>query len=61
VELIREHYGRKRALFVALLIVGVNFAMIVGDIVAVSDGFSIITVFPRSYFLALVGLRSGTS
>ena len=55
VELIREHYGRKRALFVALLIVGVNFAMIVGDIVAVSDGFSIITVFPRSYFLALVG------
>src|SRR5260370_23582891 len=53
VELIREHYGRKRALFVALLIVGVNFAMIVRDIVPVSDRFSIITVFPRSSFLAL--------
>lgn len=55
VELVREHYGKKKALFVALLIVGVNFAMIVGDIVAVSDSFSLITVFPRSYFLALVG------
>lgn len=55
VELVREHYGRKRALLIALLIVVVNFAMIVGDIVAVSDGFSLITVFPRMYFLAMVG------
>jgi Mn2+/Fe2+ NRAMP family transporter len=55
VELVREHYGRKRALLIALLIVAVNFAMIVGDIVAVSDGFSLITVFPRMYFLAMVG------
>jgi Mn2+/Fe2+ NRAMP family transporter len=55
VELVRRHYGRKIALSVALLIVAVNFAMIVGDIVAVSDGFSLITVFPRSYFLAIVG------
>jgi Mn2+/Fe2+ NRAMP family transporter len=55
VELIRRHYGKKIALFVALLIVAVNFAMIVGDLVAVSDSFSLITVFPRSYFLAIVG------
>src|SRR5215470_5976401 len=55
VELVRRNYGRKMALTVALLIVAVNFAMIVGDIVAVSDGFSLITVFPRSYFLAIVG------
>lgn len=54
VELVREHYGRKMALLIALLIVVVNFAMIVGDIVAVSDGFSLITVFPRIYFLAMV-------
>src|SRR5215472_16306927 len=54
VELVREHYGRKRALLIALLIVAVNFAMIVGDIVAVRDGFSLITVFPRMYFLAMV-------
>src|SRR5579864_4213611 len=55
VELVREHYGKYTALTIALLIVAVNFTMIVGDIVAVSDGFSLITVFPRSYFLAIVG------
>jgi Mn2+/Fe2+ NRAMP family transporter len=54
VELVRNQYGKKIALAIALLIVGVNFAMIVGDIVAVSDGFSLITAFPRVYFLALV-------
>src|SRR5690348_7099880 len=31
VELIREQYGRKSAMVIALLIVGVNMAMIVGD------------------------------
>jgi Mn2+/Fe2+ NRAMP family transporter len=55
VALVRDHYGRKWALAIALLIAGVNFTMIVGDIVAVSDSFSLITVFPRSYFLAIVG------
>ncbi len=55
VELVREHYGRRRALAIALLIVAVNFAMIVGDLVAVSDGMSLLTALPRSYFLALVG------
>jgi Mn2+/Fe2+ NRAMP family transporter len=55
VELVRENYGTKLALLIALLIVAVNFAMIVGDLVAVSDGFSLITVFPRMYFLAMVG------
>src|SRR5215469_15107801 len=54
VELVRTQYGKRIALAIALLIVGVNFAMIVGDIVAVSDGFSLITAFPRVYFLALV-------
>src|SRR5215467_2575156 len=55
VELIRQNYGKYTALTIALLIVAVNFTMIIGDIVAVSDGFSLITVFPRSYFLAIVG------
>ncbi|HEY6308434.1 MAG TPA: divalent metal cation transporter [Candidatus Angelobacter sp.] len=55
VELVREHYGKNKALVVALLIVAVNFTMIVGDLVAVTDGFSLITVFPRAYFLALTG------
>ena len=55
VELIRERYGRRLAVSVAILVVMVNLAMIVGDIVAVSDGFSLITIFPRSYFLAVIG------
>lgn len=55
VELVREQYGKRLSLVIALLIVVVNFMMIVGDIVAVSDSFSLITVFPRVYFLAIVG------
>src|SRR5215471_4534152 len=55
IQLIREHYGQKTAIVIALLVVAVNLTMIVGDIVAVSDGFSLITVFPRVYFLAVVG------
>src|SRR5579864_829515 len=55
VELVRLHYGRATALTIALLIVAVNFTMIAGDLVAVSDGLSLITVFPRSYFLVIVG------
>src|SRR5579859_2163793 len=55
IELIRENYSRKTALAIAALIAVVNLAMIVGDIVAVSDGFSLITLAPRSFFLAIVG------
>jgi Mn2+/Fe2+ NRAMP family transporter len=55
VELIRENYSRRWALVIALLIAAVNLAMIIGDIVAVSDGFSLITIAPRSFFLAIVG------
>lgn len=55
VELIREQYGRKVALFIALMIVVVNLMMIVGDIVAVSDSFSLLTMSPRLFFLAIVG------
>src|ERR1051326_6193560 len=55
VELIREQYGRKWSLLIALLIVVVNMAMIVGDIVAVSDSCSLLTMSPRLFFLAIVG------
>src|SRR5215470_15084765 len=55
IQLIREHYGKKTATVIALLVVVVNLTMIVGDIVAVSDSFSLITAFPRVYFLALIG------
>src|ERR1700747_3582431 len=43
VELIRENHGKKVAMGIALLIVVVNLTMIIGDIVAVSDGISLIT------------------
>lgn len=55
IQLIREHHGKKTAASIALLVVAVNLAMIIGDIVAVSDSFSLITQFPRVYFLALIG------
>lgn len=55
IQLIREHYGRKTAITMAVLVVAVNLTMIVGDIVAVSDGFSLIAVVPRVYFLAAIG------
>src|ERR1700743_719340 len=55
VELIREQYGRPIAMVMALMIGGVNLAMIVGDIVAVSDSFSLLTMSPRLFFLAIVG------
>src|SRR5215471_13241490 len=38
IQLIREHYGKKAAIVIAMLVVAVNLTMIVGDIVAVSEG-----------------------
>lgn len=55
IQLVREGYGQKTAVVIAALIVAVNLAMIVGDIVAVGDSVSLITSFPRVYFLGLVG------
>lgn len=55
VQLVREHYSARTALIMALLIAAVNMAMIVGDIVAVSDSFALITISPRIFFLAIVG------
>jgi len=55
IELIRELYGRWKAMIIALLIVVVNMTMIVGDIVAVSDGCSLLTGLPRFYFFGAIG------
>lgn len=55
IQLIRENYGTKTAITIAMLVVAVNLTMIVGDIVAVGDSFSLITESPRVYFLGLVG------
>lgn len=52
VDLLRGHYGRAIAMACAGLIVVINMAMIVADLMAVSDAFSIIIQLPRMYFIA---------
>ncbi len=51
VELVREQYGQNTALALALGVFAVNFAMIIGDLVAVSDALSIVTNQWRAFFL----------
>lgn len=52
VHLLRENYGRKVALACASLVVVINLAMIVADLMAVSDAFSIILGQTRMLFVA---------
>jgi Mn2+/Fe2+ NRAMP family transporter len=52
VDLLRTNYGQIIALLCALLVVAINMAMIVADLMAVTDAFSIIMELPRSYFVA---------
>ncbi len=52
VDLLRENYGRWTALGCALTVVLINMAMIVADLMAISDGFSIILVQQRFFFVA---------
>ena len=54
VQLIRDHYGKLPAIVMAAAMVAVNMAMIIADLRAVSDAFSIITRLPYIYFLAPV-------
>ena len=54
VDLLRENYGKKLAMLCALIIVIINMAMIIADLMAVSDGMSIILLQKRSFFVAAV-------
>lgn len=51
VELVRAQYGRKMALTLAAGVFAVNFVMIIGDLVAVSDALAIVTDQWRAFFL----------
>src|SRR5512140_3338653 len=42
VDLLREHYGKKTALLCAAAIILINIAMMIADLMAVSDALSII-------------------
>ncbi|HEX5432902.1 MAG TPA: divalent metal cation transporter [Candidatus Angelobacter sp.] len=55
IDLVREYHGQKQATGIAVLIVIVNMAMIIGDIVAVADSCSLVTDLPRVYFLTAIG------
>ena len=52
VDLLRNNYGRSVAVACAAVVVAINMAMIVADLMAVTDAFSIITEMPRMYFIA---------
>ena len=54
VRLIREHFGVRVAATIALMVVSVNVLMIIADIMAVSDAFSILVHQPRRYFPAAI-------
>ena len=54
VDLLRENYGRHLAAVCAVTIVAINMAMIIADLMAVSDGMSIILLQKRSFFVAAV-------
>lgn len=54
VDLLREHYGRRVAFLCAGLVILINMAMIIADLMAVSDGLSIILGHRRIYFVAAV-------
>ncbi len=54
VDLVRENYGVTIALVCAGVIIAINMAMIVADLMAVSDALSIILSVPRTYFVAAV-------
>lgn len=51
-ELVRDNYGRKIALTGAILTILINLAVVIADLMAVTDAFSILTSQPRIYFVA---------
>ena len=52
VELTREQFGKSAGFALAFGIVIVNFAMLIGDLVAISDSLSVIMDQSRLFFLA---------
>jgi Mn2+/Fe2+ NRAMP family transporter len=54
IQLVRLHFGRRFAIALAMMIAAVNVLMIIADVMAVSDGLSIVLQQPRIFFPALV-------
>jgi Mn2+/Fe2+ NRAMP family transporter len=53
-DLLRSNYGKRLAIGAACLTILVNAAVVVADMMAVSDAFSVITGLPRSFFVAAI-------
>ncbi len=53
-DLVRSHYGRRLAMIGAALTIVVNLAVVIADLMAVSDAFSIILSQQRAYFVAAI-------
>lgn len=51
-DLLRSHYGRAVAVGCAAIVLVINMAMIVADLMAVTDAFSILMQLPRMFFIA---------
>ena len=51
-DLVRENYGRYWAIGLTVVTIVINMAVIIADMMAVSDAFSIVLRLPRSYFVA---------
>jgi Mn2+/Fe2+ NRAMP family transporter len=54
IALLRRQFGRRVAISLAAMVVAVNVLMIVADVMAVSDGLSIVLQQPRIFFPAFV-------
>jgi Mn2+/Fe2+ NRAMP family transporter len=54
IQLLRQQFGRRVAVSLALMVVAVNVLMIVADVMAVSDGLSIVLQQPRVFFPTVV-------
>jgi Mn2+/Fe2+ NRAMP family transporter len=52
-DLVRDHYGRNWAMAGALLTIVTNMAVIVADLMAVTEGLSIVLNQPRMFFVAV--------
>ena len=53
-DLLRVHYGKRVAISAASVLIVINMAMIVADMMAVSDALSVLTGQPRMFFVAAV-------
>jgi Mn2+/Fe2+ NRAMP family transporter len=54
IKLIREHFGARIAVTIACMVAIVNVTMIIADLMAVSDAFSIVLNQPARFFPAVV-------